>query len=75
MWRVCVYQIPGQFGCSKSQETGSSPSSVLIHVTLGSHSVFSSVKWVHAKIISKFPSVLTFDDALIARSLNLKEVP
>lgn len=58
-----MYQIPGKYGCSKSQETGSSPSSVPIHVTLGSHSVFSSVKWVHAKIISKFPSVLTFNDA------------
>lgn len=51
----------------RTQETGSSPNSVPIHVTLGSHSVFSSIKWVHAKIISKFPLVLILDDALIVR--------
>lgn len=56
-------------------ETGCSPSSVPIHLTLGSSSVFSSVKCVHAKVISKLPLLLMFDGALIVRSLNLKEVP
>lgn len=49
---VFVYQIQERYG-SRSQETGSSPSSVPSHATLGCHSVFSSGKWVHVKIISR----------------------